>query len=108
MQGRKNYPEKLFITFQLSDYVPADNFYRRLNQIHDFNFLYQATKSYYGNEGQKSIDPVVFMKLMLVGYLENINSDRRIISACNMRMDIWISYSFRLRSWRGTAMAFYP
>jgi len=88
MQGRKNYQEQLFISFRLSDYVPADNFYRALNDILDFNFLYQSTKTYYGNEGQKSIDPVVFMKLMLVGYLENINSDRKIINTCKMRMDI--------------------
>lgn len=50
--------------------------------------MYASTAKYYGSEGQKSIDPVVFMKLMLVGYLENLNSDRRIISASRTRMDI--------------------
>lgn len=88
MQGKKDYQEKLFIRFQLSDYVPQDNFYRQLKSILDFNFLYASTSKYYGNEGQKSIDPVVFMKLILVGYLENLNSDRRIISTSRMRMDI--------------------
>lgn len=88
MQGKKDYQEKLFIRFQLSDYVPEDNFYRQLKSILDFNFLYSSTSKYYGKEGQKSIDPVVFMKLMLVGYLENLNSDRRIISTSRMRMDI--------------------
>jgi len=88
MQGRKTHQEKLFIQFQLSDYVPADNFYRRLKKVLNLDFLYQSTSKHYGKEGQKSIDPVVFMKLMLVGYLENINSDRRIISNSGMRMDI--------------------
>ncbi|WPU92087.1 transposase [Mucilaginibacter sabulilitoris] len=88
MQGKKDYQEKLFIRFQLSDYVPADNFYRRLRSILDLSFLYDSTAKYYGNEGQKSIDPVVFFKLMLVGYLENMNSDRRIIITSRMRMDI--------------------
>ena len=88
MQGKKDYQEKLFIRFQLSDYVPQDNFYRQLKSILDFNFLYTSTAGYYGTEGQKSIDPVVFMKLMLVGYLENLNSDRRIIATSRMRMDI--------------------
>jgi transposase len=88
MQGKKNYQEKLFIKFQLSDHVPADNLYRRLNDIIDFNFLYKTTAQYYGKEGQKSIDPVVFMKLMLAGYLENLNSDRRIINALRLRLDI--------------------
>ena len=88
MQGKKDHQEKLFIQFQLSDYVPADNFYRRLKKLLNLDFLYRSTSVYYGKEGQKSIDPVVFMKLMLVGYLENINSDRRIIAASGMRMDI--------------------
>ena len=88
MQGKKNYQEKLFIKFQLSDHIPADNLYRRLNELIDFSFLYKATAGYYGTEGQKSIDPVVFMKLILAGYLENLNSDRRIISALGLRLDI--------------------
>src|SRR6187402_321531 len=88
MQGKKQYNESLFIHFQLSEHIPADNFYRRLKQVVDFSFLRQKTKKYYGKEGQKSIDPVVFIKLILVGYLENLNSDRRIINVAKMRMDI--------------------
>lgn len=76
------------MSFQLSNAVPADNIYRRLKELVDFSFLYKATDKYYGEEGQKSIDPVVFMKLMLVGYLENLNSDRRIVSISKMRLDI--------------------
>ncbi|MBC7914903.1 MAG: IS1182 family transposase [Pyrinomonadaceae bacterium] len=88
MQGKKNYQEKLFVSFQLSSYVPQDNFYRKLKELLNLDFLYSSTSEYYGFEGQKSIDPVVFMKLMLVGYLENMNSDRRIISLSRMRLDI--------------------
>jgi transposase len=88
MQGKKTHQEKLFVNFQLSDYVPADNFYRRLKEQLDLRFIYLLTAEYYGTEGQKSIDPVVFMKLMLIGYLENLNSDRRIISTSRLRMDI--------------------
>ena len=88
MQGKKDHQERLFIQFQLSDHVPTDNFYRRLKKLLNLDFLYRSTLEYYGKEGQKSIDPVVFMKLMLVGYLENITSDRRIIAVSGMRMDI--------------------
>lgn len=88
MQGKKSHQEKLFINFQLSDHIPTDNFYRRLSGLLDLSFLYPLTAPYYGAEGQKSIDPVVFMKLMLVGYLENLNSDRRIIATARLRLDI--------------------
>lgn len=88
MQGKKDYSEKLFSNFQLSERVPKENFYRLLKETLDLSFLRKATTCYYGTEGQKSIDPVVFFKLILVGYLENINSDRKIIEHARLRLDI--------------------
>jgi transposase len=88
MQGKKQYSEKLFKQFQLSDRVPGDNFYRHLKEILDLHWLYKSTKKYYGTEGQQSIDPVVFFKLMLIGYLENLGSDRRIINTVSLRLDM--------------------
>jgi len=88
MQGRKDYQEKLYINFRLSDRVPVDNFYRRLKELLDLRHVRKATARYYGTEGQESIDPIVFFKLMLVGYLENLGSDRRIINTVSMRLDL--------------------
>ena len=88
MQGKKQFSEKIFTNFKLSDRVPEDNFYRRLRQTLELGWLYKATKGYYVTEGQQSIDPVVFFKLMLIGYLENLGSDRRIISTASVRIDM--------------------
>ncbi|VAW14726.1 Transposase, partial [hydrothermal vent metagenome] len=88
MQGKKHYQEKLFNHFQLSDRVPKNNFYRLLKEVLELQFLYSLTKKYYGQSGQKSIDPVVFFKLCLVGYLENIISDRDLILHSSLRLDI--------------------
>lgn len=94
MQGKKLYQEKLFSSFQLSNRVPENNFYRRLRSVLDLSFLYKKTKTYYGKCGQKSIDPVVFYKLCLVGYLENIISDRKLMEHCSMRLDILFFLGF--------------
>ncbi|MBL4710415.1 MAG: transposase, partial [Flavobacteriales bacterium] len=88
MQGKKDYQEKLFLNFQLSDRIPENNFYRCLGEVLQLDYLYDLTKEYYGKSGQKSIDSVVFFKLCLVGYLENIISDRQLLNHCGMRMDI--------------------
>ncbi len=88
MQGKKTYQEKIFTSFQLSEHIPKDNFYRRLKSEIDFHFLYSRTEQFYGSSGQKSIDSVVFFKLCLVGYLENIISDRKLIDHCSLRLDI--------------------
>jgi len=88
MQGKKPFEERLFTNFQLSERVPTDNFYRKLKQNLNLEFVRKLTQKYYGTEGQESIDPIVFFKLMLVGYLENLASDRRIIATASMRLDI--------------------
>ncbi len=88
MQGRKDYTEKLFTSFQLSSRVPKENLHRKLRETHDLSFLYKDTKELYGKTGNPSIDPVVFFKLLLTGYLENITSDRKLVEHWSMRMDV--------------------
>ncbi len=88
MQGVKIYQEKLFNSFRLSDHVPASNFYRGLKEILQLDFLYKETVGYYGKSGQKSMDSIMFFKLSLIGYLKNIISDRKLISHCNMRLNL--------------------
>ena len=88
MQGRKDYTEKRITRFQLSSRVPKHNFYRRLKETLDLTFLYEHTKGCYGSTGNPSIDPVVFFKFMLIGCLENITSDRKLVEHCAMRLDM--------------------
>ena len=96
MQGKKEIQPKMLYQVHLNDLVANDNFYRKLNSTLDLHFLYQATASYYGEEGQESIDPVVFFKICLVGYLNNINSDRRLIEYCSNCLDIRLYLKYDL------------
>lgn len=83
MQGKKNLQARLFYQVSLHDLVPQDNYYRQLSQELDLQWLYKATAKFYGSEGNESIDPVVFFKILLVGYLNNIGSDRKLIEFCS-------------------------
>ncbi len=89
MQGRKTFEDERELRFSLSAHVPEHNFYRQLKHRLDLEFLYKLTQPYYGRCGQHSIDPVVFFKLCLVGHLENIVSDRKIIEHCSLRLDLF-------------------
>jgi len=82
MQGKKQLQPKMLYTITLEQLVPPDNFYRRLKKEIELSWLYKATEKYYGHEGQESIDPVVFFKICLTGYINNINSDRRLAEYC--------------------------
>ena len=88
MQGKKLFLDKEATHFRLSERVPTSNLYRRLVELVDWSFLYEETRALYSLTGQPSLDPVVFFKLVLVGRLENLVSDRRLVEHCALRLDI--------------------
>ena len=88
MQGQKHFHDKVSTHFRLSERVPKHHFYRRLRDLLDWEFLRLQTRPVYSHTGQPSLDPVVFLKLVLVGCLENSASDRRLIEQCALRLDI--------------------
>ena len=45
---------------------------------------------------KESIDTEVFFKFMLIGYLENINSDRQIVKTAKLRLDLLYFLSYDL------------
>ncbi len=88
MQGKKPFLDKEVTRFRLSERVPRHNLYRRLAELVDWTFLYNETRALYSHTGQPSLDPVVFFKLVLVGRLENLVSDRRLVEHCALRLDV--------------------
>ncbi len=88
MQGKKNFTPKLFVNFRLPDHIPDDNFYKVLKDKLDLRFVYKSTELVYSKTGRPSLDPVVFFKMLLVGYLENICSDRALERVFQLRLDL--------------------
>ena len=43
MLGKKDYQEKLFLSFSLSQRIPENNFYRQLKKVFDLQTLRQST-----------------------------------------------------------------
>ena len=89
MQGSKNFQPKMFVNFRLDEHIPKDNFYRILKDVLDLSFIKTKTQHCYASKmGRPSLDPVVFFKIVLAGYLENICSDRALERMINMRLDL--------------------
>ncbi|WP_201979908.1 IS1182 family transposase [Hymenobacter rubidus] len=96
MQGKKLFLDKEVVRFRLSERVPPHNLYRRLAELVDWTFLYEQTRGLYSPTGQPSLDPVVFFKLVLVGRLENLVSDRRLVEHCALRLDILLFLGYEV------------
>lgn len=83
MLGKKKFEPKIMYNLTLEELVPEDNIYRLLDKFLDLRFIYKECEKLYGKTGKPSIDPVVFFKLELFGYFENIISDRDLIRRAN-------------------------
>ena len=96
MQGKKAFLDKEVTRFRLSERVPPHNLYRRLAELVDWTFLYAETQALCSHTGQPSLDPVVFFKRVLVGRLENLVSDRRLVEHCALRLDILLFLGYEV------------
>ena len=88
MQGKKSFTPQLFVSVNLLDLVPEDNFYRKLLSELNLDFIYKATQKYYGKGRTGEYRSCCFFKILLVGYLNNINSDRQLIAFCSDSLSI--------------------
>ncbi len=68
--------------------VPKDNFYRRLEATLDLLFVRDLVRDYYASSGRPSVDPVVFFRLQLVMFFEDIRSERRLIEVAADRLSV--------------------
>ncbi|WP_245326386.1 IS1182 family transposase [Hymenobacter wooponensis] len=76
--------------------VPARHFYQQLLHTVDFSFVRPLFAPFYSTGGRPSLDPVVFVKLLLVGHLENITSDRKLLELAQLHVGIraFLGYDF--------------
>ena len=96
MLGKKLFLDQEVVRFRRSERVRPHNLYRRLAELVDWTFLYDETRALYSHTGQPSLDPVVFFKLVLVGRLENLVSDRRLVEHCALRLDILLFLGYEV------------
>ena len=68
--------------------VPARHFYQQLLQAIDFSFVRPLFAPFYRAGGRPSLDPVVFVKLLLVEHFENITSDRKLLELVQLHLGI--------------------
>ena len=71
----------------IENLVPENHFLRKLDRLVDFSFIYDITRDCYcQSNGRPSIDPVILVKYLLVGFLYGIASERRIEQEIQVNM----------------------
>ncbi len=78
MMGEQPKSEALFYYFKLEDHVPDNHLLRLIDRYVDLGFVRARLRSYYSQIGRPSIDPELLLRILLVGYLYGITSERRL------------------------------
>ena len=86
MMGIKNSSGKLFYGFSLEDRVPEKHLLRSIDDAIDFSFIRKIAEPFYSHTGAPSIDPIVVLKMALLGYLYGIASERKLAEECRLNM----------------------
>ena len=86
MMGQQTRSGSLFYYFRLEDQIPENHLLRQIDRHVDLSFVRERLKNSYSSTGRPSIDPEVLLRLLLVGYLYGITSERRLLEEVRMNL----------------------
>lgn len=86
MMGRHVRSESLFYYFRLEDQVPDNHLLRLVDRHIDFSFVREQLNESYSDTGRPSIDPELLLRILLIGYLYGISSERRLVEELRMHL----------------------
>jgi transposase len=86
MMGRQVEQAALFYEFRLKDRVPTGHLLRRVDAVLDLNWVREHMASHYSTLGRPSICPELMVRMLLVGYLVGIRSERRLCDEVDLNL----------------------
>jgi transposase len=86
MMGQHDRSEALFYYFRLEDQVPENHLLRLIDKHISFEFVRERLKDTYSEIGRPSIDPELLLRILLIGYLYGITSERKLVEELRMHL----------------------
>jgi len=86
MMGQHDRSEALFYCFRLEDQVPENHMLRLIDKHIRFEFVRRQLKDSYSETGRPSIDPELLLRILLIGYLYGMTSERKLAEELRMHL----------------------
>ena len=86
MMGQHSRSESLFYYFRIEDQVPENHLLRVIDRHVSFDFVREKLRAFYSETGRPSIDPEVLLRILLLGYLYGITSERKLLEELRMHL----------------------
>jgi transposase len=79
MMGRQARDQRqFFYDFRLDEVVPPDHLVRRIDAVLDLSWVHRELSPLYSHTGRPSIDPELMIRMLIIGYVFAIRSERRL------------------------------
>jgi transposase len=76
----------MFYYVRIEEMVPADHLLRLVDKHVSLKFIHEKVKHLYSYTGRPSIDPEILLRMLLIGYLYGITSERRLCEEVKMHI----------------------
>jgi transposase len=87
MMGRRERGQgQFFYAFDLDKVVPPDHLVRQIDAVLDLSWVHRDLSSYYSHTGRPSIDPALMIRMLIIGYVFAIRSERRICAEVQVNL----------------------
>lgn len=86
MIGKKDRDDEIFHYFRMHELIPDGHILKLIDRHVDFSFVRERARRLYSRTGRPSVDPEVMVRMLLVGYLFGINSERRLCEEVGMHV----------------------
>jgi len=86
MMGHQSRSESLFYYFRLEDQVPENHLLRLIDRHVSLEFIRAKLKDCYSDTGRPSIDPELLLRMLLIGYLCGVTSERKTVEELRMHL----------------------
>jgi transposase len=87
MMGRREDGQgQFFYAFDLDKVVPPDHLVRQIEGVLDLSWVHRELAPYYSHTGRPSIDPVLMIRMLIVGYVFAIRSERRLCAEVQVNL----------------------
>ena len=87
MMGRRSGDQdRLFYDVSLDQLVPVDHLVRRIDAVLDLSWLHGELSSYYSHTGRPSVDPELMMRMLIIGYVFALRSERQLCSEVQVNL----------------------
>jgi transposase len=86
MGRRKDGQGQFFYSFDLDAVVPPDHLVRQIDGVLDLSWVHKELAPYYSSTGRPSIDPVLMIRMLIVGYVFALRSERRLCAEVQVNL----------------------